>query len=149
MSSAQDFLDRMSYVLSSHDMDLARDTFALPFIAAMPDESLTATTEAELSRLCAAFRDTMLSLQVDNVIRIAKTVSHLSRTLMVCTYESHVMRGTERIVPPYASSASLRREDGHWRAYNVTNGLSFKAWVTTRSSAMQSFVTPLKAMSHG
>ena len=49
-------------------------------------------------------------------------------SLAAGAYDTHLLRGGQRVVEPFASVAMLRREDGAWRLASVMRAMTHDRW---------------------
>jgi hypothetical protein len=122
----QNWLDSVGMSLIDRDFPTYRDAILLPLTVATAETTHIVSDEARLLLGFNGWVEMMRGLEIDTMIRRARDVEQLSPTLIVGRYETELLRGATRVVPPFASSMQLRCcEDGIWRCFNVTSG--FKA----------------------
>ena len=120
----QSWLDRVDRTFFEDDLEGYVRACALPFTLVTQTVTTVIETRDRLEAGFVAWRDMLRDADVTQVIREARNVEFLAPDLIAGRYVTNILRGTERVLPPFVSSMTLRRIDGDWRAVAVSSGMS-------------------------
>lgn len=120
----QAVLDRLSRAALDGDRDIIRRHVRLPLVAATGAGPLTITTEAALMAYCLAYTHTLRQLGATDYIRIARTARFVAPDRIEGLHYTHVIRGSDRIVAPYASRMALAEGAGGWAVVEANHSLA-------------------------
>ena len=124
----QTWLDVVGQTIFDDDFDAYAAHVCVPFTLITQQETLTVPDRGGLRRGFDVYVNMFRTLQVTDMIRTASGVTAMGSDLLCGNYETHILRGGLRIVPPFMSSMVLRAEGGTWRAASITNSWSNKRW---------------------
>ncbi|MEM8956930.1 MAG: hypothetical protein AAGC86_03855 [Pseudomonadota bacterium] len=129
MFDLQAWLDRAVDSFIAGDEEAFVDMLSLPFSVITGSETTIARAEQDLRE---AFRSYVASIHeqgVTDLVRVAKQTTMIEPVLAVGVYETHILRRSHRIIDPYCSSVTLRREGEIWRATSMMNAVAHNDWV--------------------
>jgi hypothetical protein len=124
----QGYLDIVSDAVMAQDWDAYEGKIILPLQLITHTTSINVATPEDLRTGFDAFCQTLQVQKVTNYVRLVETAKQLDQDLIAGRYVSHVMAGTHRILPPFTSQITLRRQGGVWRAVSITNSLANSRW---------------------
>jgi hypothetical protein len=124
----QDYLDRIATAVLTGDWATYEAGVVLPFHLVTHAANITVATQDDLRAGFDAFHQTLQIQRVTDFIRLVETAKLLDKDLISGRYVTHLMAGSHRIIPPYTSQITLRRQDGIWRAASITNALANSRW---------------------
>ncbi len=124
----QAYLDRVAATVMHGDWDAYRGSVCLPFHLVTHAASLRIETEADLRTGFDAFAEMLRSQRITDYIRLVEGAERLDPDLISGRYVTHLMAGAHRILPPYRSQITLRREGAVWRAASISNALANSRW---------------------
>lgn len=124
----QAFLDGMVDSIRARDFEAFREHIALPvtMINAHGTQVIAGTDD-----LRAGFEGYVAALDghgVTDYVRVVTSITRVSPILASCTYMTHLLRNSVRVVEPYPSAVMLRRDDGVWRATSFMVSLTHDRW---------------------
>ncbi|MEI4470512.1 hypothetical protein [Frigidibacter sp. MR17.24] len=129
MQIFQSWLDRVGQTFFDNDFDAYADTMALPFIVMTTRRTMIITDRETLHEGFDAFRHLIRNQRATDLFRVATDVYPIGGAILSGCYETHLLRGGQRLIEAYRSSALLRREaDGIWRASCIANAMSNRSW---------------------
>ncbi|MBD3764887.1 MAG: hypothetical protein IE927_09170 [Rhodobacterales bacterium] len=124
----QRWLDDMSAAVLRGDWDVYRHHVALPFHLVTEQASLVIVTEDELRPGFDNFHRGLQVRRVTDYLRLADSAMLLDHGLLSGHYISHILSGGQRILPPFRSQITVRRQGGPWRAATITTSLNTSRW---------------------
>jgi hypothetical protein len=124
----QTYLDDVTRAVLKRDWNGYRATVALPFHMITHAGTVALETEADLRDNYDGFMQTMQLQRVTDYIRLAQSASQLDKDLITGSYVTHLLSGGQRLLDPFTSQITLRRDGDTWRAVSVTNALSMSRW---------------------
>jgi hypothetical protein len=124
----QAYLDRLSVAVMAHDWPTYRAAVCLPFQLVTQSHSMTMTSEEQLRAALDGFVANLRAQRVTDYVRLVEDAMQLDAVLVTGTYLTHLFAGSVRLIEPFRSHITLRREEGRWRAASITNALSNSRW---------------------
>jgi hypothetical protein len=124
----QDWLDIVTNAVMQGDYTAYRAHICLPFHLITHSASLRIDDDAPLRQGFDSFLQMLRSQRVTDYIRLASGAEQLDDVLITGRYVSHLLVNGTRLLPPFKSAITLRREDGVWRAASITNALANSRW---------------------
>ena len=128
----QGFLDEIGAAVMAEDWETYRSGICLPCHITSQDESKVVSTEADLKAGFDQFCDTLRAQRVTDYVRVVQTAERLDETLISGKYVTHLVSGSQRVLPPFQSQMTLRLVGNRWRAASVTNALANSRWPLVR-----------------
>lgn len=124
----QEWLDTVSDAVMRGDYAVYRAHVCLPFHLITHTASLRIEDDPPLRAGFDSFVQMLRSQRVTDYIRLASGAEQLDDVLITGRYVTHLLVGGTRLMPPFKSAITLRREDGVWRAASITNALANARW---------------------
>lgn len=124
----QGYLDFISDAVMAQDWDAYQGKIMLPLQLVTHTANINVETPEDLRAGFEAFCQTLQMQKVTHYVRLVETAKQLDQDLIAGRYVSHVMAGAHRILPPFTSEMTLRRQGGVWRAVSITNALANSRW---------------------
>lgn len=124
----QSFLDDAGTATLAGDWDAFFAHVSLPFHLVTETASITVADEAGLRVGFDHFGDMLRVMRISDYVRLAESADEIGPDLISGHYVTHLMSGAHRMVPPFHSHVTLRREGGRWRAASIVNALSNARW---------------------
>lgn len=125
----QEWLDTVSDAVMRGDFAGYRAHVCLPFHLITHTASLRIEDEAPLRQGFDLFVQMLQAQRVTDYVRLTAGAEQLDDVLITGRYVSHLLvAGGARLIPPFRSAITLRREDGIWRAASITNALANSRW---------------------
>jgi hypothetical protein len=128
MLDLQLFMDRVVDGLVRRDADSYVDMIELPYVIMTASYTKTITSREDLVAGFEKFVSGVKGRGVTDLVRVVRDITPLGPTMAVGSYETHLMKNGQRIVPVYTSFITLRLTDGVWRAICTTNEISHTDW---------------------
>lgn len=128
----QVYLDTVSLAVMADDWPAYRRSVHLPCHVISHEESKVVATVDDLRIGFDQFSQTLKFHKITDFIRLVEAATQLDTELISGSYVTHLIAGTQRIMPPFRSQMTLRLIAGHWRAVSVTNGLANSRWPLVR-----------------
>ncbi|QDL93401.1 hypothetical protein FDP22_17390 [Paroceanicella profunda] len=129
MTEYQKWLDTISASYKDGDYDTYVECFELPFTVITNTANILVTEKDELRAGFDALCHMLRGEGITDSIRIASNVRNLGPNLMIGRYDTHLLRGANRVFDPLLSATTLRRSpDGQWRACSFTLDLGNAQW---------------------
>lgn len=135
MFDLQAWLDNLVDSFIANDEDRFIGMYSLPFSVITAETTMIASDEQDLR---VAFREYVATIReqgVTDLIRIAQQTTMIEPTLAVGVYETNLLRRGQRLIPPYTSAVSLRKEGDIWQATSMMNAISHNDWVDRLSTS--------------
>lgn len=133
-TTLQTYLDEVGATVMNDDWDGYFARVCLPFHLVTQTASMIIATEDDLRAGFDTFVQTLRIRHVTDYIRLAEDSVQVDESLISGRYVSHIMAGSHRIVPPFRSQITLRRDNGIWRGTSITNTLANSRWPILLSS---------------
>ncbi|RUS58699.1 hypothetical protein EGN72_17355 [Pseudorhodobacter sp. E13] len=124
----QTYLDHIAQAVMVNDWDTYRAGVVMPFHLVTHSANITVSTEADLRAGFDSFRQTLVVQRVTDFIRLVESAKQVDKDLISGSYTTHLLSGGHRLLDPYTSQITLRRQDGIWRAASITNALANSRW---------------------
>ena len=124
----QTWLDIVGQTFFDEDFDAYAAYVSIPFTLITREATLTVIDRASLRKGFDLYCRMFQTMGVTDMIRTASGVTAMGPDLLCGNYETHILRGGLRILPPFPSSMALRHEDGRWKAASVTNSWTNRTW---------------------
>lgn len=124
----QTYLDVIATAVMTNDWDTYRLGVIMPFHLVTHVANITVSTEQDLRAGFDTFRQTLLVQRVTDYIRLVESAKRVDEDLITGGYTTHLLSGGHRLLDPYASQITLRRQEGAWRAASITNALANSRW---------------------
>lgn len=125
----QTWLDTVAEAVIRGDYETYRAHVCLPFHLITHTTSMRIDRDDALRSGFDAFVQMLQSQRVTDYVRLAAGAEQLDDVLITGRYVSHLLvAGGVRLIPPFRSAITLRREDGVWRAASITNALANSRW---------------------
>ncbi|MGX9357089.1 hypothetical protein ACS3SW_18545 [Roseobacteraceae bacterium S113] len=117
-------LERLTQAFLRNDFELLKDCVQLPALFHSRRGAQMITTEDELRADLALYQAEFAMLKVDDILRVPRAVHALGQNRLVGVYTTHILSGTDRVVPSFDSSMYLERgDDDKWRASCVMHAM--------------------------
>ncbi len=124
----QTYLDTISAAVMANDWATYRAGVIMPFHLVTHTANITVSTEKDLRAGFDTFRQTLELQRVTDFIRLVESAKQVDQDLITGRYTTHLMSGGHRLLDPYTSQITLRRQDNIWRAASITNALANSRW---------------------
>ena len=125
----QDYLDAMGACVMAGDFDVYRAGVSLPFHLITAAANIVISTEDELRSGFETFVAMLGTQAVTDYVRLADSAVFLQETLISGHYTTHIVAGSNRVVPPFPSQIILRQgPDDVWRGASISNNMRNRAW---------------------
>ena len=124
----QERLDAVSAHCMAGDWPAYRAAVRLPFVMVTGGAEITLHGEAELRQGFDTFLSMLRLRGVTDYIRILRDARFDGEDCIIGSYDSHLMRHAERVVPAYRSQATLHRQDGLWLFVRIANTWENARW---------------------
>ncbi len=119
----QHFLDGVVDAFRMRDFEAFRERISLP-LTVFSYEGTAVVTEAEdLRHYFHLFVESLDRAGVTDHVRVATSFYQIGPNLAACTYDTYLFRDGTRVIEPYASSSTLRFEEGRWRVVSIMSAL--------------------------
>lgn len=120
----QDWLDQLGQTFFDDDFAAYADQIELPLAITTLSKSTLVTDQAQLKIGFDAWRDMMVSQNVTDMVRLARSVSIIGDGLVTAQYRTLLLNNALEVVPPFESTMTLRRCDDGWKSTAVASGMS-------------------------
>lgn len=120
----QDWLDQMGQTFFDDDFAAYADQIELPLAITTLTNSTLVADQAQLQIGFDAWRDMMVSQNVTDMVRVARSVSIIGDGLVTAQYRTLLLNNALEVVPPFESTMTLRRCDDGWKSTAVASGMS-------------------------
>lgn len=127
-SILQTYLDQIARAVMTDDWETYRAGVVMPFHLVTHTANITVSTEADLRAGFYTFRQTLEMQRVTDYIRLVESAKQVDEDLITGSYTTHLLSGGHRLLDPYTSQITLRRQEGIWRAASITNALANSRW---------------------
>ena len=124
----QSYLDELSRCVLHEDFDAYANAIILPFPLTTARATIWVRTRDELEEGFEAQADMMRDLQVTAIDRRADDMLETAPDMLVGSYQTHTLRGSDRVVASYPSVMTLRRHEGLWKAAALSNQTRNERW---------------------
>lgn len=145
LTIVQTLMDRISHAFMQGDVEEWLACIELPFALISshgPDRFETADA------VRADFEVYQHEIRLNGVTDIIRTVlgSHMAGgDRMVGIYRTHILRGTEQLVPAWNAAVTMRLTDNTWRATSVLRAIGHHNWSAASAADIQNISkTPRK-----
>ncbi len=128
MSLMQDVLDTQSRALLDGDVATMRTTLNTPYRRITMDVDLIVENEADLHAGVSAFSNSLRSLGVNQLIRLATDAEFINDQMIEGHYVTHALRNATKMVPSYLNRIVLQNVDGVWRTIEVASEFESRGW---------------------
>lgn len=119
----QDIIDRLSHAALHGDVGVLKVHIRLPFSFATIGGHFSITTEAGLVAYCLSFTETLRQMRATDYIRLAREARFLGPDRIEGMHYTHIIRGTARIVAPYASRMVIEEKDSVWAVVQAAHAI--------------------------
>ncbi|SEM51611.1 hypothetical protein SAMN04488003_101387 [Loktanella fryxellensis] len=120
----QDWLDRVAALVFADDFDGWADTMGQPLLVVNPVGRSSIVTRDQLRDKFALWRSMFDTLRVTHMIRTAHDSVGLDDDRLAGTYSTDLLSNGHRVMPRFASTIILTRQDGIWRATELSSGMA-------------------------
>lgn len=124
----QSYLDDVGAAVLAGDWESYESRVALPFQLTTQTAVMIVSNTKDLRAGFDDFHHMLRSQRVTDYVRIADRAEKLADGRMSGRYTSHLVAGTQRILPPFKSDITLRLVGNLWRATAITNELTNSRW---------------------
>ena len=124
----QSILDRISTAFLAGDGQAWLDAIHLPVHLITRQGVETFATPEDVLRDFDRYVQEFETHGVTSIVRQAKTAEIIDGDQMVGTYRTHILRGSDHVVPPWDGSMTLRRNAGLWRVTTVMRAIGHLNW---------------------
>lgn len=129
LTPLQSYLDTIGQAVLEQDWPTYRAGVCLPFHLVNVNASLCITDESELRAGFVSFCQTLQAQRVTDFIRLAASSVHLDENLLSGRYVTHLLAGSHRLIAPFRSQITLRRQPGGaWQAASISHALANARW---------------------
>ena len=116
----QYLLDKTGRAFLTGDFDAFQSSIALPYKLETFDGQSQVKTVEELHKLFQAVRAHHRNTNVTDMARHVVEAVFKDENTLVATYETRLLNGTRLTQEPYPAFAVVIREDGQWKAKNMS-----------------------------
>ena len=132
----QRFLDDIVDAFRMRDFEAFRERIGLPLTVFSYEGTAVVTEEEDLRHYFHLFLAKLAQAGVTDHARVATSFYQIGPNLASCTYDTYLMRDGERVIEPYASSSTLRLDDGRWKVVSIMSALPHaRSWFDEHSIA--------------
>lgn len=124
----QAVLDDLDRALMAGDWGGYLVRIALPFTLRTGSALLAVETEADLRAGFEQYRAMLQGLRVTDYIRVAHAAREVAPDLVEGDYDTNMLAGGQRVVPPFPSTMTIARAGGTWRASRIETTLLNARW---------------------
>ena len=100
----------------------------LPFNLETSKANLVVTTAKDLQDGFDDFTDMLESQGTTDMIRSVKRAHYTRDGDVVGEYETELLKGSQRVVPPFRSNIRIRNTGGVWAAVAISNNTTSQRW---------------------
>lgn len=126
----QDFLSQISDCFIERDLSAWRDSIELPFSLITSKGAAVLNDETEVEQNFNLYLKACECMNLDQIIRIVKSLEDCQDGTWIGTYETHLMSRGQRATRPYTSSILLVPEDNRIKAVAILNARGTDEWVS-------------------
>ncbi len=124
----QEVLDSLSEATLHYDPKALRAGVHFPLRISTATENFIIETEEDWLQSAKVFHQNLVSMGVNNFIRLANKAEFLSENYIQGYHITHIMRNSEKVVPDYENRTTLTRVDGHWRIASLDSAMQDDRW---------------------
>ncbi len=124
----QEVLDRLSEAALRYDPEALCAGVKFPLRISTMKENFIIETREDWLKSRKIFHQNLVSMGVNNYIRLAHKAEFLSENYIQGYHVTHIMRNSEKVVPDYENRTTLARVDGHWRITAMDSAVQNDRW---------------------
>lgn len=128
MFRGQALLDEITGAVMADDFDRYLRHTAVPFVIVSPSGTRVLDGVEKLRLGFDRAVEMYRALKVTDVVRRLKEQHPVGSSLMALHYEVHVLRGADRLYPPYPQASVARREGEGWKVGMLACSLLNEEW---------------------
>jgi len=121
-------LDAVSAICMAGDWPAYRAAVRLPFSLGTAAAAFTIDTDDELRKGFEVFLSMLRLRGVTDYLRIVRSAEFDGAHRITGSYDSHLLRNAERVVPEFHSDVELECHDGIWLFTRITNTWDNARW---------------------
>ncbi|MCB1343277.1 MAG: hypothetical protein KDK24_19855 [Pseudooceanicola sp.] len=144
MLDLQAFMDEVVEVIRKDDAKGYLDMIALPYQVITAASTRTFLRKADMEDHFHLFRIGLKQMGFQDLSHHVISVTMLGETLATGIYETRLLREDRRLVAPYRSCITVRRDTGRWRAVCMAHTIGHADWVERMEA-----ITAQPAYTHG
>lgn len=115
----------MAAALLDRDADAFFSRLYFPHTIVTENKTSVTHDRRDLERLFHSVSSTLIQQRVSDYARIVQRAEVESATSIIAQWETHVMKGAQRIVRPYPSRGRLVLVEGEWLSSQVVQGFRY------------------------
>ena len=138
----QGVIDQISAAVLDGNVEAFLPLFTLPHHMKSENGKLTLETSDELRAHFESFSGSLLAQGMTDYVRIAHWATFDGDKRIVGEHKTHMMRGANRLAPPYPNLVVLDFEADAWRASYAVSALSNTSWPIYSVKVAQNPVLP-------
>ena len=119
----QDFLDEVVDAFRRRDAEAFCDRMGVPLTVFSYEGTAVVTDREDLRHYFRLYLENLDRAGITDMSRVATSFYQIGPNLAACTYDTHLLREGKRAIEPYASSTTLRNEDGRWRVVSIMSAI--------------------------
>lgn len=137
----QRFLDGVVDAFRARDFEAFEARMGLPLTVFSFEGTAVVTGAEDLRHYFAMYLQNLDRAGVTHQIRVATSFYQIGPSLAACTYDTHLFRGGQRVIEPFASATTLRQHDGRWQVVSLMSAIPHaRSWF--RDHAIEASAVP-------
>ena len=129
MLDMQAFMDRVVAVIRKDDVQGYTDMIALPYQVITATSTRSFLHRSDLVDQFHIFRIGLEKMGFSDFWHRVIDTTMLGESLATAIYETQLVRGDRRLVAPYRSCITLRKDGDRWRAVSTAHTIGHADWV--------------------
>ena len=130
MLDLQGFMDRVVEVIRADDLEGYLDMIALPYQVITATSTLTFRRQRDMEDHFHLFRLGLREMGFRDLSHHVISTTMLGASLATGIYETRLVREDRRLVAPYRSCITLRKNDDRWRAVSTAHTIGHADWIS-------------------
>lgn len=119
----QRFLDGVVDAFRARDFGAFEARIGVPLTVFSFEGTAVVTKTEDLRHYFDMYIQNLDRVGVTDQVRVATSFYQIGPTLAACTYDTHLFRGGQRVIEPFASATTLRQHDGRWQVVSVMSAI--------------------------
>ncbi len=132
LDTFQACIDAVSAALMDNDFESYRRWVECPLVLLTDAGTTLIDTEEAFRFGFDSYAGMLRTERATDLIRLAHSVTSYGPNLMTGRYETHILRGGQRLYGPFQSSMSLRRVGNDWKIGSVVSPTHAEQWLINR-----------------
>lgn len=142
-------LSSLSGCFLQHDFDLWRSIVRLPLTIITEAGHIILRSELDLAVNFTYCKASAEAQGLDAIRRFAISKEHVTESVVLGTFETHLLCNEQYVVEPYVSEALFRREDENFRLSFLRNALGHRKWSGLPPSVEREMVSQANKIASG